>query len=92
MDVQPWNPVNRTFQRPAPPPGLPAQRLPSVRYHVATGSETLYGLAQSFYGNPREAARIYNANRAGTIRDDKTQGMLMGMNGPLEAGTILLIP
>ena len=73
-------------------PGVPAQRQPGARYHIATGAETLYGLAQEIYGNPREAVRIYNANRSGVIRDDRAMGFLDNINAPLPVGALILIP
>lgn len=74
------------------PPAVPTQVLPHVRYYTATGSESLRGLAEVFYGNPREVTRIFNANRWGTLRDDKTMGFLRSLDDALPAGTVLLIP
>lgn len=77
---------------PAPPPGIPAQRLPSVRYYYPNGNETLNDVARKFYGNPREAARIFNANRSGMLRDDRAPGFLLTMNDILPAGVPLVLP
>jgi hypothetical protein len=90
--MPPPSSVGGAFQRPQTPPGLPAQRLPAMRYHTATGAETLYGLAQELYGNPRRAVDIYNANRVGVIRPDKTAGFITDINAPLPVGASLLLP
>jgi nucleoid-associated protein YgaU len=74
------------------PPGVPVQRLPQVRYYTVQGGESLAALAQNFYGNDREAVRIFNANRQGSLRADKTPGFLRSTNTPLEVGMILLVP
>lgn len=76
----------------AQPPGIPAQRLPGVRYYYPRGYETLSELAQMYYGNPREAARIFNANRVGKIRSDRSPGFLLTLNDILPTGVPLLIP
>lgn len=80
------------FRAPRQPPAVPTQSLPRVRYHTATGAESLRGLAEQFYGNSREAVRIFNANRAGALRDDRTPGFLTSLDDVLPPGSILLIP
>jgi nucleoid-associated protein YgaU len=90
--MKPPSSVPGSFQPPRQPPTVPTQSLPHVRYYTTTGSETLAGLAERFYGNTREATRIYNANRYGSLRADRTPGVLHTLNDQLEAGVILLIP
>lgn len=80
------------FKPAAPPPGIPAQRLPGVRYYYPRGNETLSDLGRMFYGNPREATAIYNANRAGMIRADRAPGFLLTLNDLLPTGVPLVIP
>lgn len=80
------------FRPPRQPPAVPTQALPHARFHTATGTETLRGLAEQFYGNPREAVRIFNANRAGILRDDRTPGFLTSLDDVLPTGAVLLIP
>jgi nucleoid-associated protein YgaU len=94
-EIQPIRPpssVPGPHRIPKSPPAIPTQHLPGVRYYTAQGSETLRGLAEAFYGNGREAQRIFNANRFGMLRDDKTMGVLRTMEDTLPAGTVLLIP
>jgi nucleoid-associated protein YgaU len=75
------------------PPGLPISRLPAMRYHTVKGSgETLYGMAQEIYGNPRQFVDIYNANRTGIIRKDNTPGILDSIDAPLPVGALILLP
>lgn len=91
--LKPPSSVGGAYRRPKEPPGLPVQRLPALRYHQVQGSnETLYGLAQEWYGNPKDAQRIYNANRTGVIRDDSTPGFIENFNAVLPIGSLLLIP
>lgn len=80
------------FRPPSQPPGIPTQRLPGVRYFHPQGNETLAEIAQQFYGNSREATRVFNANRAGTIRADKSDGFLLTLNDLLPAGVPIVIP
>ena len=47
--------ISETIPTPAPP-------QPVVRYHTVLPGETLWGLAQKYYGNGLEWRRIYNAN------------------------------
>jgi hypothetical protein len=74
------------------PPAIPTQHLPGARYYTTTGSETLRGLAETYYGNPKEAVRIFNANRWGMNRADRTPGFLRTLDDTLPPGTVLLIP
>lgn len=91
--LKPPSSAGKPFKRAPAPPGLPVQRLPALRYHTVSGSgETLYGLAQEWYGNAREGVRIYNANRVGIIRDDKTPGFITNLDAPLPIGALVLIP
>lgn len=90
IDPPKW--VPGPFRAAKQPPAVPTQHQPRVKYYTATGSESLAGLAEQYYGNPREAVRIFNANRFGMLRDDRTMGMLRNASETLEAGTILLIP
>ncbi len=93
MDLKPPSSVGTAFRRAKMPPGLPVQRLPALRYHTVTGSdETLYGLAQEWYGNAKDYVRIYNANRVGIIRDDSTPGFIANYDQPLPVGALVLIP
>lgn len=80
------------YRPPASPPGIPTQRLPSARYYIPRGNETLAEIAMLYYNNPRDAVRILNANIAGRLRDDKTPGFLLTLNDQLQPGTALLIP
>lgn len=65
--------------RPTPPP-IPNSAgvvTPHVaRWHVVQPGETLYSLARHYYRNPGEWVRIFNANREGVYRPDKTPGTL----------------
>lgn len=90
--MKPPSSVPGPFQAPAPPPGLPTQSLPRARYYTVRGSESLAGLAEQLYGNRKEAARIFNANRVGQVRADRTPGILLNMDDELPTGAILLIP
>lgn len=90
IDPPSW--ATRTFQPAQEPPRKGAVRLPSARYYTVTGTETLAGLAERYYGNPLEAQRIFNANRLGALRDDRVMGFLRTPSDPLTAGMILLIP
>lgn len=84
--------VPGSYRAPQQPPGIPPQRLPGVRYYYPVGNETLADLAKMFYGNPREATRIFNANRSGMIRSDRAPGFLLTLNDNVPAGTAVLIP
>lgn len=90
--LQPTSHVQGPMRPRTTMPGIPAQRLTSARYHLATGSETLYGLAQEMYGNPRRAVDIYNANRSGVIRADRAMGFIDNLDAPLPVGAYVLIP
>lgn len=90
IDPPSW--ATHTVKPTKQPPTVPATRLPSVRYYTTTGSETLAGLAERYYGNPLEAQRIFNANRIGALRDDRAMGFLRSPSDPLTAGMVLLIP
>lgn len=90
IDPPTW--VPGPFQPAKQPPGVPTQHQPHLRYYTATGSENLAGLAERFYGNKMEAVRIFNANRAGRLREDKAEGILHSPQDRLLSGTILLIP
>lgn len=90
--LRPPSSVPGAYRPPRNPPTVPTQSLPNVRYYTATGAETLRGLAETFYGNPREVTRIFNANRWGSLRDDKTPGFLRSLEDTLPAGTVLVIP
>lgn len=90
IDPPKW--VPGPFRAPKQPPGIPVQRRVAARYYTVTGSETLAGLAERYYGNPREAVRIFNANRIGSLRDDRQWGFLRTPGDSLSAGTVLLIP
>lgn len=76
----------------APPPGIPTQHLPAVRYYYPRGNETLADVSQIYFNNPREAVRIYNANRVGFLRSDRSPGFLLTLNDILPAGAPLVIP
>lgn len=90
--LRPPSSVPGPYRGPLQPPGIPAQRLPGARYWIAQGNETLAWLAQQLYGNPREATRLFNANRAGVIRSDKTPGFLTSLHDRIPAGTPVLLP
>lgn len=90
--MRPPTSVPGTFKPPVQPPGIPAQRLPSVRYFYPTGNESLGEIAQRYYGSPREAVRIFNANRVGLNRSDRSPGFLLTLNDRLPIGVPLLIP
>lgn len=92
MTTPEYNNAPGSYRIPKLPPGTPAQRNPGYRYHIATGTETLYGLAQELYGNPRRAVDIYNTNRSGRIRDDRAPGFISDINAPLPVGAIVLLP
>lgn len=92
MQLLPPKSVPGPFKPPKQPPGIPAQRLPGVRYHYPSGNESLGELATRYYGNPREATRIFNANRAGLNRSDRSPGFLLTLHDRLPPGVPLLIP
>jgi nucleoid-associated protein YgaU len=80
------------YNAPAAPPGIPAQRLPGVRYYYPNGNETLDDVARKFYGNPREAVALFNANRSGQLRADRAPGFLLTLNDLLPPGVPLVLP
>jgi nucleoid-associated protein YgaU len=80
--LKPPSSVPGPFRPPAQPPGIAAQRKPMVRMWQVGEGETLHGLAQRFYGNSREAIRIFNANR----------DVLRNTESPLLVGSQLRIP
>lgn len=90
IDPPKW--VPGPYRPPTQPPMLPTQHLPTNRYYIARGTESLAGLAELYYNNPREATRIFNANRMGMLRSDHAMGMLRTPSDPLPAGAVLLIP
>jgi hypothetical protein len=92
LTLRPPSSVPGTYRPSKQPPGIPAMSLPHVRYYVTNGSETLAGLAETYYGNKQEAQRIFNANRAGGLREDRTTGFLRNLSEPLSAGLNLIIP
>lgn len=92
MALRPPKHVPGPFRPPGTPPGIPTQHLPRIRYHTVAGGETLASLAENYYGNPREATRIFNANRADVFRADRTYGFLLSLNDSLPTGGTLLIP
>lgn len=92
LPLLPPTAVPGPYVPPRTPPGIPAQRLPSARYYYPNGNETLADIARGFYGNPREAVAIFNANRSGVIRADRSPGFLLNLNDLIPAGTALLIP
>lgn len=90
--INPPKSVPGTYREPNQPPLVPAQRLPHVRYHAMRGNETLADLAQMYYGNIREAIRIFNANRVGQLREDRSPGVLITVHDTPPTGTHLVIP
>lgn len=91
--VEPPRWVPGPFRPPTQPPMLPTvHKGVTYRYYTARGSESLAGLAELYYGNPREATRIFNANRIGMLRSDHAMGMLRSPQDQIPAGTVLLIP
>lgn len=91
--IDPPKSVPGPFVPPSQPPMLPTVHAKSTaRYYVARGTESLAGLAELYYNNPREATRIFNANRIGMLRSDHAMGMLRSPQDPLPAGAVLLIP
>lgn len=74
------------------PPGIPTQRLPGVRYYYPKANETLADVSTLFFNNPREASRIYNANRTGFLRADRSPGFLITLNDVLPEGVPLIVP
>lgn len=92
LPINPPTSVPGPFRQAKLPPSVPTQRLPQHRFHTASGTDTLAGLAERFYANPKEAVRIFNANRFGMLRDDRATGMLRSLQDIPPAGTVLLIP
>jgi len=92
LPVNPPTSVPGPFRQAKLPPSVPTQRLPQRRYYTANGTDTLAWLADRFYANPKEAVRIFNANRFGMLREDRATGMLRSLQDVPEAGTVLLIP
>lgn len=74
------------------PPGIPAQRMPSLRYWQTGQNDTLQGIALRVYGNAREYVRIFNANRLGSVREDRSPGFLVNPDAPVTPGTVLIVP
>jgi tetratricopeptide (TPR) repeat protein len=60
----------------------PAAPAPGVRHHAVVRGDTLFSLAQKFYGNRSKWREIYAANR----------GILSSENAPLKIGMDLKIP
>lgn len=58
-----------------------AERPLSGRYHTVRQGDTLFNLAQTYYGDGERFIDIYRANRQALVSPDQ-----------LPAGTILLIP
>ncbi len=92
MTLRPPKSVPGPYIAPAGPPLVPSQTLPHMRYFTPTGAETLGEIAARYYGNPREAVRIFNANRSGLLRDDRTPGFLLTLHDVLPVGQPLVIP
>lgn len=65
--------------------------LISQRYYTTKPGDTLNLIAMHFYRNPREATRIFMANRVGKYLPDMSLGQLKEMN-PLPSGVRLFIP
>lgn len=78
-----------TVKRPPSPKPVPAAN--KIRYYTIVSGDTLSGIAQRFYGNSARYVDVFNANRAGTIRADKTPGMLINAN-LIRPGQTLIIP
>jgi nucleoid-associated protein YgaU len=76
-----------------PPPPVPSPG--QYRYITVTKwpskHGTLWGIANTAYGNGALYPRIYNANRKGTIRADGRPGMISNPN-LIYTGWVLLIP
>jgi nucleoid-associated protein YgaU len=70
---------------PLPPPGnTPPRRVlarPTGRQHTVAQGDTLYGLAERYYGDGERFVDLYQSNRAVLKRPDR-----------LEVGTVLVIP
>ena len=68
--------------RPAPSPAAPAPAAPAGRTHAVVKGDTLYNLAQRYYGNRSKWRDIMAANR----------NQLPNENSPLRIGMVLRIP
>lgn len=68
-------PIPRPAPKPAPKP-TPVPTRPNIKYYIVKPGDSLSGIAQRRYKNMKEWSRIYNANKYGTIRADKTKGMI----------------
>jgi nucleoid-associated protein YgaU len=80
---------------PKPPTNPPPTTTPKVRYYVvkpwpAKGS-TLWGIAEIYYKDGRKWSKIYNANKKGTTRADRTPGMISNPN-LIRPGWKLIVP
>jgi nucleoid-associated protein YgaU len=79
---------------PVPPktnPTPPVKPPTKFRYHTVKPGETLSGLAKKYYKNGHNWGPIFNANKKGTIRADKTKGMISNPN-LIRVGWKLIIP
>jgi nucleoid-associated protein YgaU len=74
--------VPGTLRPNAPPPSRQPTRLPVRRTVTVPVTSTLHALALRYYGNPRRAVDLYNANRE----------LLRNMDAPVAAGTTITLP
>jgi nucleoid-associated protein YgaU len=62
-----------------------------LRYYYVKPGDTLSGIAQKYYHNGHNWGPIFNANKLGTLRVDKTRGMIKDPN-VIRVGWKLIIP
>lgn len=68
----------------------PWRRVSVDRFDSRT--QTLSGIASMVYGNARDWVRIFNANRVGVTRPDKTPGHVANPNEMLLEGSDIIVP
>jgi LysM domain-containing protein len=92
---KPQLPKPKPIPKPKPKKKLPPKPkapspLPRVRHYIVRPGDSLSKIAQKYYHKP-DWTRIYNANRKGVMRSDRTPGMIVNPNH-INPGWKLVIP
>ena len=88
--VGPKGPPGTVTPPPKPAP-TPTPTKPPVRYYVVKPGDSLWKIAEKYYGNGALYGRLFTANKSGTRRADGTTGMIKNAS-LIQPGWMLIIP